>query len=113
VTGQARIATVDSAAEVTMHHSLPSLLLTSFALCAQDPTTPPTTPAPTPQAAPPTPAAFDLDAAFAAALPPLAESRWTLIPWRHSLTDALAEAKATTRPVYLFVNDGDVDSGVC
>lgn len=89
-----------------MHHSLPSLLLTSLALCAQTPT-------PTAPPTPPAPAPFDLDAAFAAALPPVAESRWTLIPWRHSLTDALAEAKATERPIYLFVNDGDVDSGLC
>ncbi|MCA8966688.1 MAG: hypothetical protein H6838_08355 [Planctomycetes bacterium] len=56
---------------------------------------------------------FDLDAAFAAARPPLAEARWTLVPWRHSLTDALAEAKANNKPVYLFVNDGDVESGRC
>ena len=58
-------------------------------------------------------APFDLDAAFAAAMPPLEEARWTLIPWRHSLTDALVEAKATNRPVYLFVNDGDVESARC
>lgn len=62
------------------------------------------------QAAPP---AFDLDAAFAAAQPPRAEATWTLIPWRHSLTDALAEAKKDQKPVYLFVNDGDVESGRC
>ena len=43
----------------------------------------------------------------------LAEARWTLIPWRHSFTDALAEAKQTKRPIYLYVNDGDVDSGRC
>lgn len=66
------------------------------------------------QSAPPAgPAPFDLDIAFAAALPPLEESRWTLIPWRHSLTDALAEAKTAKRPVFLFINDGDVDSGRC
>lgn len=59
------------------------------------------------------PATFDLDAAFAAARPPLAEARWTLIPWRHSLTDALVEAKEQNKPIYLFVNDGDVDSGRC
>jgi hypothetical protein len=46
-------------------------------------------------------------------MPPLDEARWTLIPWRHSLTEALAEAKATGKPVYLFVNDGDVASGRC
>lgn len=55
----------------------------------------------------------DLDIAFAAAQPPLTEARWTLVPWRHSLTDALAEAKAAGKPVYLFVNDGDVESGRC
>lgn len=59
------------------------------------------------------PIAHDLDAAFAAARPPRVESLWTLIPWRHSLTDALAEAKRTQRPIYLYVNDGDVDSGRC
>ncbi len=59
------------------------------------------------------PIALDLDAAFAAACPPRVESLWTLIPWRHSLTDALLEAKRTQRPIYLYVNDGDVDSGRC
>jgi hypothetical protein len=58
-------------------------------------------------------APFDVDAAFTAAQPPPAEALWTLIPWRHSLTDALAEAKARKRPVYLFVNDGDVESARC
>lgn len=61
----------------------------------------------------PPPPAVDVDATFAAALPPPAESRWTLIPWRHSLTDAIAEAKALQRPVYLYVNDGDVGSARC
>lgn len=56
---------------------------------------------------------FDLDTAFAAAMPPREESRWTLIPWRHSLTDALAESKQTSKPVYLFINDGNVESGRC
>lgn len=59
------------------------------------------------------PIAFDLDAAFAEAHPPRVESLWTLIPWRHSLTEALAEGKRTQRPIYLYVNDGDVDSGRC
>lgn len=77
-----------------------TLALSTVALRAQD--APPVTAAP-----------FDLDAAFAAAQPPVEEARWTLIPWRHSLTDALAEAKATKRPVFLFINDGDVDSGRC
>jgi len=77
-----------------------SLVLSPLALRAQD----------APVAAP---VPFDLDAAFAAAMPPVDEARWTLIPWRHSLTDALAEAKAQKRPIYLFVNDGDVDSGRC
>ena len=58
-------------------------------------------------------APFDLQTAFAAAQPPLPEARWTLVPWRHSLTEALAEAKTTNKPVYLFVNDGDVESGRC
>ena len=56
---------------------------------------------------------IDLDTAFAAAQPPLQEARWTLVPWRHSLTDALAEAKRDHKPVYVFVNDGDVESGRC
>lgn len=59
------------------------------------------------------PDAADLDAAFAAALPPPHEARWTLVPWRPSFTAALAEARATGRPVYLYVNDGDVRSGRC
>jgi len=79
---------------------LMSLAVSPLALRAQD--EPPAEPAP-----------FDLEAAFAAALPPVSEARWTLIPWRHSLTDALAEAKRIQRPIYLFVNDGDVDSGRC
>ena len=77
-----------------------TLVLSTAAVRAQD-------------AAPAAPTPFDLDAAFAAAMPPVDEARWTLIPWRHSLTEALAEAKRTKRPVYLFVNDGDVDSGRC
>ncbi|MCA8973400.1 MAG: hypothetical protein KDC98_01695 [Planctomycetes bacterium] len=55
----------------------------------------------------------DLDDAFAAAQPPAAEARWTLVPWRHSLTEALVEARRERKPVYLFVNDGDVESGRC
>ena len=55
----------------------------------------------------------ELGAAFAAAQPPPAEARWTLVPWRHSLTEALAEAKRVHKPVYLFVTDGDVESGRC
>lgn len=58
-------------------------------------------------------APFDLDAAFVSAQPPSVENRWTLIPWRHSLTDALVEAKQTKRPIYLYINDGDVGSGRC
>lgn len=57
--------------------------------------------------------AFDLDAAFQAAVPPTAESLWTRIPWRPSLTDALAEARRLQRPVFLYANDGDVGSGRC
>lgn len=83
-----------------MHTWLLALAAATFPLLAQD--GPPAAASP-----------FDLDAAFAAARPPLAEARWTLIPWRHSLTDALAEAKQTRRPIYLYVNDGDVESGRC
>lgn len=54
-----------------------------------------------------------VDAAFAAALPPIEESRWTLIPWRRSLTEALAESRLTGKPVFLYVNDGEVASGRC
>jgi hypothetical protein len=54
-----------------------------------------------------------LDAAFARAMPPVEEARWTLVPWRRSLGDALAEAGRTRRPVFLYVNDGDTDSGRC
>lgn len=59
------------------------------------------------------PADFDLDAAFAAAQPTADEARWTLVPWRTSLTDALDEAKRTGKPIYLYVNDGDVETGRC
>jgi hypothetical protein len=86
--------------------ALVALLLVAM-LRAQDEPAPAQTPRVT-QAEP-----FDFDAAFAAAMPPVDETRWTLIPWRHSLTEALAEAKATKKPVYLFVNDGDVASGRC
>ena len=54
-----------------------------------------------------------LTAAFAAAQPPVAEARWTLVPWRHSLRLALAEAQRTGKAIYLFVNDGDGESGRC
>lgn len=50
---------------------------------------------------------------FAAAQPPAAEARWTLVPWRHSLRQALAEAERTGKAIYLFVNDGEVASGRC
>lgn len=79
-----------------MRHALPMPVILSAVVLAQQP-------------AP----AVDLDAAFTAAMPPTAEARWTLVPWRHSLTDALVEAKRTKRPVYLYVNDGDVESGRC
>lgn len=59
------------------------------------------------------PQAFDLDAAFAAARPADAEAKWTLVPWWHSLTNALAESERTGKPVFLYVNDGDVASGRC
>lgn len=71
-------------------------------------------PADTAPAAAAAPAATDpVDLAFAAALPPSAECRFTLIDWRTSLTDALAEARELRRPVYLYVNDGDPASGRC
>lgn len=88
----------------TVHRSTVAVLAIAAALPAQSPAV---------GLPPHPPAAFDLDAAFAAALPPLAEALWTQIPWRHSLTDALAEAARTQRPVYLFANDGDVASGRC
>lgn len=56
---------------------------------------------------------FDLEAAFADARPPLAEARWTLVPWRTSLSDALAEAERRDKPVFLYVNDGEIWSGKC
>ncbi|MCA8954650.1 MAG: hypothetical protein KDC87_01170 [Planctomycetes bacterium] len=55
----------------------------------------------------------DPETAFCAAHPASDESRWTLIPWRTSLTESLAEAKRTGKPIYLFVNDGEVESGLC
>lgn len=55
----------------------------------------------------------DFEAAFARALPPAAEALSTLVPWRRSLTAALVEAKTSGKPVYLFVNDGNVDCGRC
>jgi len=41
------------------------------------------------------------------------ESQWQLIPWRASLTAALAEAKKTNKPVYMFAADGDMQTGNC
>lgn len=41
------------------------------------------------------------------------EDRWRTIPWRESLTDTLAEAKAAGRPVFLFGADGDLWTGNC
>jgi hypothetical protein len=89
-----------------MRSSLLLSLLSTTALCAQDPAFPAKLSAALV-------AQMDLEALFAAALPPAAESLWTLIPWRHSLTDALAEAKERKLPIYVFVNDGDVGSGRC
>lgn len=54
-----------------------------------------------------------LDADFAATRTPAAEARWTLVPWRKSLTAALAESRRSGKPVYLFVNDGEVETGFC
>jgi hypothetical protein len=56
---------------------------------------------------------FDLERAFAAAVAPDEEARWTLVPWRSSLTEALAESRGSDTPVYLYVNDGEVESGRC
>lgn len=56
---------------------------------------------------------FDLEAAFQAAMPPRVEALWRTIPWRTSLTDALEEARKADKPVYMFVNDGEVQSGRC
>lgn len=53
------------------------------------------------------------DGAFRRSLPDQVESRWTLVPWRASLRAALAEATEAGRPVFLFVNDGEVASGRC
>jgi hypothetical protein len=61
----------------------------------------------------PAPAQASLDERFCQGLPPAAESLWTQVPWRTSLTDALVEARALGRPIYLFVNDGEVSSGRC
>jgi hypothetical protein len=41
------------------------------------------------------------------------ESQWRLIPWRPSLTAALAEAKKTNKPVYMFCADGIWQTGNC
>ena len=71
----------------------------------------PTLSVPTLSAQDPVPAEFE--AAFAAAIPDAADALWTLVPWRTSLTDALAESKRTGNPVFLYVNDGDVASGRC
>lgn len=84
-------------------------------LAAQDPGSAGTPcPADAAPAAAIAPAATDpVDLAFAAALPPAAETGFTQIDWRTSLTDALAEARELRRPVYLYVNDGDPASGRC
>ena len=81
-------------------HRATALAFTVACAAAQQPTA-----APVP--------AWDLDAACAAATPPAAEALWTTIPWRTSFTDALAEAARTGKPVFLYVNDGDVRSGRC
>lgn len=54
-----------------------------------------------------------VDAACARIRPTADDARWTLIPWHRSLGAALAEAARANRPVFLFVNDGDVDTGRC
>lgn len=82
-----------------------ALLAAGFAARPAAQVTAPANPAPTPTR--------DLAREFAAALPPSDKARWTLIPWRRSLRQALAEAAQTGKPVYLLVNDGDVDCGRC
>jgi hypothetical protein len=41
------------------------------------------------------------------------ESRWLAIPWLLSLTDAIAHAKETGKPLFLFGYDGVAESGYC
>ncbi|MEZ5988828.1 MAG: hypothetical protein R3F30_06840 [Planctomycetota bacterium] len=41
------------------------------------------------------------------------EQLWRAIPWRRSLTLALAEARRIGKPVFLFTYDGTLDDGNC
>lgn len=61
----------------------------------------------------PATARLDLDAEFARVMPGNDEARWTAVPWLHSLSAARAESVRTQKPIYLFVNDGEVGSGRC
>ena len=41
------------------------------------------------------------------------ERKFDLIAWAPSLRDAIAAAKATKRPVFLFTHDGHINTGRC
>ena len=41
------------------------------------------------------------------------ERKFDLIAWAPSLRDAIAAAKASNRPVFLFTHDGHINTGRC
>jgi len=57
--------------------------------------------------------ADEIDTVFARARPTDREARWRLIPWRATLTRALAEAEHVRKPVFVVLADGWFPSGTC
>jgi hypothetical protein len=45
--------------------------------------------------------------------PSKAETKFDLIGWAPSLREAMAAAKASQRPVFLFTHDGHINTGRC
>lgn len=50
---------------------------------------------------------------LARAHPTPREQAWRRIPWRESLTAALAEARRDRKPVFAFLSDGWFPTGSC
>lgn len=57
--------------------------------------------------------AAEIDAILERARPTVREDGWRRIPWRTSLTAALAEAVRDRKPVYAFLSDGWFPTGNC
>jgi hypothetical protein len=54
-----------------------------------------------------------IDKRVARMRPSTDETRFDLIAWAPGLRDAIAAAKASGRPVFLFTNSGHINTGRC